>query len=91
MFLFSEATFIFDLISSVYFGMELFTRFICCIDKYQFIVDSFNIVDLLDLIIFLIYALTRVLTIQQHGPGRHFLISVMHKSWIGNMSISYKQ
>ena len=35
-----------------------------------------------DLVIFLIYALSRLLTIEQHGPKRHFLIAIMHKSGI---------
>ena len=30
--------------------------------------------------IFLTYAITRILAIQQHGPGRHFLIALMHKT-----------
>ena len=68
------------MVSSLYFGLELFTRFLCCQHHIQFLFDFLNIIDLLDLLIFVAYAVTRFLAIQQYGPGRHFLISIMHKT-----------
>ena len=57
----------FESVTSLYFGMELFTRLLCCDKKIAFLVDFLNIIDLLDLLIFLTYALTRSLAIQQYG------------------------
>ena len=55
-------------------------RFLCCQEQLLFLCDALNIIDLLDLLIFVAYAITRSLAIQQYGPERHFLISIMHKT-----------
>ena len=59
--------FVFESVTSMYFGCELFTRLLCCDKKIAFLVDFLNIIDLLDLLIYLTYALTRSLAIQQYG------------------------
>ena len=66
---FSGLAFVFESVTSLYFGLELFTRFLCCDKKVSFLFDFLNIIDLLDLLIYLTYALTRFLAIQQYGPG----------------------
>lgn len=43
-------TFLFDILSSIYFGVELFTRFICCPSQLIFMKDTFNVVDLLGMV-----------------------------------------